>query len=1485
MHPHHESYVPAGSTSSDVSGCEPTCSYNKVALMIFAKQQSNLPLVGNANHLAIGAFAIFILTLMWVGIFYKINVEREAEFASVQRNNLNLARVFEEHTIRTIQGLDQSVLFLKNQYEKLGDRISIPEYVKDGTIQAGLFNQLGIIDKKGIYTHSNIDGSTGVDLSDREHFRVHVAGDSGNLFISKPVLGRASNKWSLQLTRRISNKEGGFGGVVVVSLNPEYLTSFYRQIDLGSQGIVALIGADGIVRARRQGNDVSYGQDLSASPVVQGAFAVEHGTTVSVSRLDGIRRDYGYRKVKGYPLWVFVAAGEKEALAEVESRAVEYKMFAGAMSLLIIGFSLIISLSLRRQRVATEELRERKETLRAIIENEPECIKVIDAEGQLLQMNPAGLKMVEADTPEQVVGHSAIDLIAPEYRADFLDMHRRVLGGETIEMGFELVGIKGERRYVESRAAPMQVGDATLHLAVTRDVTDKRQIEIALRRSAQYARSLLEASLDPLVTIDTQGRITDVNHATELATGLTRMVLIGSDFSDYFTRPDLARAGYEKVFSEGSVTDYPLAIRNVTGAVIDVLYNASLYRNDAGDVEGVFAAARDVSERNKAERIKQQISEQLRLDQERSRAFSISASDWFWETDVNHRFCYFSENFEKVYGLPPEQLLGKSRKEILMSTALNGLEVMQAHLEKLEAHAPFRDFEYQISVANGDIRWVSVSGVPHVDMDGLFAGYRGSGTIVTERKRAEVELRVIKERLEVAAASGIVGIWDWDVPSNRLIWDSVMYQLYGVREDDWRGNYEGWVSSIHPEDKASTEAEIQAALRGERKFESEFRVIWPDGSIRHIKAASNTIFDSLGKPVRMIGVNYDLTDFMSVQTLLEEKMRLLGTILDNSSVGITFAQNRTLVWVNQRMGDIFGYTQAEMESQSTRMFYPSQESYVELGRQGYDILARGESFVTEREMRRKDGTLVWLRISGKAVSSASLALGSIWVFEDIAQQKRNQWQLEVAKEAAEAANVAKSRFLATMSHEIRTPMNGVLGMAQLLLTSNLSEAERRDYARTILSSGQTLLALLNDILDLSKIEAGKFQLDATDFSTEAVLHETCNLFAGGAQSKGLELTHQWHGSLSQRYRADSYRLRQMLSNLVGNAIKFTRRGFVRISARELERTGESALLEFSVHDSGLGVSPDDIPLLFQPFSQADSSTTREFGGTGLGLSIVRQLARAMGGEAGVESESGKGSTFWFRVLTQVVVEGQDSRETKRTSSDQMKSDMSIGQLKGHILVAEDNTINALVIKLLLGKLQITLTQVADGQQAVDVMTNSETASRPSLILMDLHMPVMDGYSATQKIRQWESSNEVSRTPIIALTADAFEEDRQHCFAVGMDDFLTKPISIDALSCALSKWLPKTPEVHSGEPVSREFKQIDSQMFAALVVELTPLLEENKLAAVTRFRELQTFVAGTELDEEVNALAELLQAMRFDLVLQGLRRIQLVGATQNVSEAP
>jgi signal transduction histidine kinase/ActR/RegA family two-component response regulator len=393
--------------------------------------------------------------------------------------------------------------------------------------------------------------------------------------------------------------------------------------------------------------------------------------------------------------------------------------------------------------------------------------------------------------------------------------------------------------------------------------------------------------------------------------------------------------------------------------------------------------------------------------------------------------------------------------------------------------------------------------------------------------------------------------------------------------------------------------------------------------------------------------------------------------------------------------------------------------------------------------------------------------------------------LRQARFAAEASNRAKSTFLATMSHEIRTPMNGILGMAQLLLDPHLTTQERMDFSRTILNSGQTLLVLLNDILDLSKVEAGKLELKQTVFDPAQLLDETHHLFSEMAQGQQLGLKAGWQGPSGVRYGGDAVRLRQMLSNLVSNAIKFTHSGEVTIHGHEVERGTDFALIEFAVTDTGMGIHPEELALLFKPFSQVDGSHSRKFSGTGLGLSIVSSLATLMHGEVGVDSTPGQGSTFWFRARVEPVEAHEDSRQAVRVAP---ASDSRQRSLAGHrILVVEDNPVNRTIVETLLVKLGVEVMIAEDGQQALDLLAQGALVD---LVLMDCQMPVLDGFAATQALRAREISQALPRLPIIALTADAFEEDRQHCLAVGMDDHLAKPVKFEKLITLLNKWLSK-----------------------------------------------------------------------------------------------
>jgi|GEM_PF-716808 len=678
-----------------------------------------------------------------------------------------------------------------------------------------------------------------------------------------------------------------------------------------------------------------------------------------------------------------------------------------------------------------------------------------------------------------------------------------------------------------------------------------------------------------------------------------------------------------------------------------------------------------------------------------------------------------------------------------------------------------------------------------------------------------------------------------------------------------------------PADELAIERQ-KAKLEGRNYFNFTHRLA--AGELRNVEVYSTPV--AVSEKTMLLAIVHDVTERKRLQQDLQERMAELGTILDNSSVGISFVKDRKQVWANRRMGEMFGYTLEEMQGRSTSLMYLCEENYNTLGSQAYELMRQGSRYTTEMQMRHQDGSPLWMRLSGQAITPGNLADGSIWVFEDIAQQKQLEKDLLHAKLQAEAANIAKSRFLATMSHEIRTPMNAILGMAQMLLTPKLEEYVRYDYARTIVNSGLTLLALLNDILDLSKVESGNFQLDSRAFDPEQILRETRALFAENATMKGIALELAKPVVASSGYLGDPFRLCQMLSNLVSNAIKFTPAGKVTIAVSEINRRGRTAELEFAVSDTGIGIPAEKRQLLFQPFSQADNTTTRHYGGTGLGLFIVSSLSKHMGGQAGVESEPGQGSRFWFRILADAIPAGAERRQHQRSELNHAGLAAVTMGLSGRVLVAEDNPTNRKVALALLNKLGLTVVFVEDGQQAVDAIRQGETAD---LILMDLHMPILDGYDATQRIRQWETEQSRPRRPIIALTADAYEEDRQHCLTIGMDDFLAKPIAIETLKEVLCKWLPEKSRLPcTGTAASPSERMPDVAQVTQLLRQLEPLLQRNEFDAIHTFRDLLKAVQGSHIAAEIEAAGECLAECRFD---EALDRLHQIAASQSWNLLP
>jgi PAS domain S-box-containing protein len=667
---------------------------------------------------------------------------------------------------------------------------------------------------------------------------------------------------------------------------------------------------------------------------------------------------------------------------------------------------------------------------------------------------------------------------------------------------------------------------------------------------------------------------------------------------------------------------------------------------------------------------------------------------------------------------------------------------------------------------------------------------------ITERKQREQELLTTQRRLSLALKSSGSGAWDWDVARGTFVWTEEFFQLFGIDSATAKASFETWRSVLHPDDLLTAEENIAAAIGNHVPLFNEYRIILPSGSTRWIAAYGDMAYDEQGQPLRMTGICIDVTRMKEV----EANHRLLSEISAHAAEGISLvrASDGTIVYTNHRFDEMFGYAAGELIGRPVAIINAGTEKAPE--DTATDIVRALEStgrWSGELLNVRKDGTTFWTRASVSGFEHSGF--GRVWVTlqTDITEKRKAEFELlqltevlesrveertrelSLAKAAAEAASAAKSSFLANMSHELRTPMTAIMGMVDLVLRKS-TDPKHIDQLTKAKVASQHLLSVINDILDISKIEAEKITLERVHFRIGDVLEDLLSVIGPRASSKGVALHVNVPPVISRMpFFGDPVRLEQILINFASNAVKFTEHGKITIQATLIEDNPTNALLRWDVCDTGIGIALGDQQRMFRPFEQADGSTTRKYGGTGLGLAISKRLAELMGGEVGVKSQPNQGSNFWFTV--RLDKDDQPVDIAPDSSHNTPEALIEAGFAGTRILLAEDDPFNREVLLGMLAEVGLKIDLAEDGSVAIALAKQH----RYALILMDMQMPYVSGVDATRAIRSESMNTDV---PILAITANAFEEDRQVCLDAGMNDHIAKPVNPKVLFVALLKWL-------------------------------------------------------------------------------------------------
>ncbi len=904
----------------------------------------------------------------------------------------------------------------------------------------------------------------------------------------------------------------------------------------------------------------------------------------------------------------------------------------------------------------------------------------------------------------------------------------------------------------------------------TSDISKRMQMEGLLKQTRHNYETFFNKIEDFLFILDEHGNIIHTNDTVIDRLGYKRDELFGK--SILMVHPPERRDEAGRIVAEmlsGMAKFCPVPIITKSGVQIPVETRVS---NGFWDGKpAIFGVTKDISK--------------IKLSEEKfSKLFYINPSACSLSDLDDHKYIEVNEAFYTLLGFEKDEVIGKTAMDLGILTT----ESRNAILLEADGNGSVTNAEADLKAKNGDIKHVLLSAENIYVQD---KKYRFTVVHdITERKQAEEKIATSEVLLNATLdfIPYMVGIQNPDYTIERC--NHAGYEFLNLPPEEVHGRrcYELFGRDIPCEGCATKEA-----LKTKRSEQTE---IFLPGFGKYMDCRSNPLLNNDGEIQFVVEQLQDITERKQTIEALRESEELFRSLVHNSSDLTILTDAKGIVtYVSPQCEQVIGHPAEKfIGKMMPDIIYPEdvikcQQAWKQVVHQGREL--------REFEYRIVDGqgTVRWLSLSARLTKIDERVLGMQNTIRDITERKRAEEALILAKNVAEAAARAKSEFLANMSHEIRTPLNGVIGMTGMLLDMDLN-AKQHEYAQIAHISGKMLLSLINDILDFTKIEARKLELETLDYDLRSTLKDTVDLLAIGAHEKGLDLGYQVEPKVPSLLRGDPRRLRQILVNLGTNAVKFTDKGKIAIRVCLESEEERNVTIRFSVRDTGIGIPANRQDSLFSLFTQVDGSTTRKYGGTGLGLAISRQLAELMGGKIGLKSEEGKGSTFWFTAMfeKQPARSGAADKKSAKIggeeANERFTSEPAIsenGKRKKHILVVEDNLVNQKVAQSMLRKMGFQADIVASGQEGINALQMIPY----DMVLMDCQMPEMDGYEATRRIRNRASGAINPSIPIIAMTAVAMQGDREKCIQAGMNDFIAKPVLITELAEMLAHWLAIT----------------------------------------------------------------------------------------------